>query len=517
MARAVTQPFEPYLFDATDDTSKLPERVNLPFNVTYVAPQPVRMGTGTEPWRRVDGDNKPDYLDGMTTGVTILDVSNFGAPSGSADTAALIRGMLGSIATSAYLKFPHGVFHFPVIQNVATSDFDLRGTYDHGRKVQGYIGTPRTYDSFGQVVGETIFVCDENWIANCAGAVGYVTDRVAPALNGTTFSYLSNTPGGNTPTLPPLFITEITFDAYQQKPFTSFTLAAQAPFQRNDAVASPLAFNGVNLVRPQPDSVMQYCRFRGFSSGYTSAPPYEAGSCNTQYSNGFTYRYCEVDGRVAAWIDPARPRQGGGLMQNKEIDIRFEHVYLHHTRRSGNALNTNWDDWTAVYYYENYQQHDIANIDSTDPYPSDVGTLPGGFNNWNVEAVTGRIYIINCFANTEHMHINWVVPYQGSSGTRYRLPDHTVFFVRGFRTTDTKYGGCLRIGMGGKGQSPVWPVNAQLLAVGIDASNLFDVRWNVEDSVRMSGVRASVWTARQASNGDAATYYPKDQYFVVDY
>lgn len=515
MTRAQTTPMQPYVYDESDGRYELPGRPDLPYVVNGgggpgpVPDYPVRMGPGTEPWR-IPPDSEASHYDGLDSTVPVFDIKNFGGTGGAADLDAILIAMTSSMTKQSYVLCDYGTYRIPRIKTLSANDF--RGMYDHGTKIQGFIGRPRIYDSFGQVINETIFLLEGTAISSNAEALAYVTSRVAPQLNHTVVGYFSN----NAQTKP-LFFSGITFDAEPQKPYTAFTTAAQVAFKTNRTAPAPMSLAGLSLVKPIAGSVVQYCRFRGFSATYTSAPPYEMGTINTQLSTGLTIRNSEVDGRAAAYLDPLRTRVGGGIMQNKESNIRLENVYLHHTRRSGNALNTNTNNPNDVYYYENMQQHDIANITASDPFPSEITTFPGGFNNWNVEAVVGRVYIYNCFSNSQHSHVNWVVPYQGSSGNFYQVPDHTVFFVHGHRTTDTQYGGCTRFNIGGKGSNPAYPVWAHLVAVGIDASNLFDVRWNVGDADRMSGVRASVWTARQNAFGDAATFYPKQQYFVVDY
>lgn len=531
MTKVVTQTYEPYAYSAANVEYRIPGRASLPFTVTTVPgpdpdpePEPTpgypaRFGEGSEPWR-IRPDETVTHMSRLSPTIQTRDAKLYGG-TGGGDLEQIATNIAASIPTGqcATVLLDYGTYHLTKLidHNNNVNNPNPIGVVDKGRKIIGFVGKPRIYDSFGQVTAETIVQVDETMISSTPGMVNYAVSRVKPGLNAITAMYFSNanTTINNIAVVPrEQFWSGITFDGTPQIPFTTFTTAAQAGFARNHGVPAPLPWNGLTLIRPKAGSIFQFCRFRGFSAAYTSAPPYESGTVGTNYSEGLHVWRCEVDGRVAAHINPARPRMSGGFMQNKDGNITFEDFYEHHTARSGNAFNDNTGNENAVITYINMQQHDIANITASFPYPSDAGTLPGGFNCWNLEAMVGTVRIINCRANGEHGHINWVVPKVGSSGRQYTAPNRVAIYVWGFRTDDTRYGGCLRITIGSRSSSPV---QDKIVALGIDGSGLFDVRWNVGDTVPMSGVRASVWNARQASQGDAAEFYPKHLYFVVDY
>lgn len=512
MSRAVTTTQYPYIFDVTDQRSELPERPPIPF-VPPVgsAPYPARYVTGSEPWRLKDDET---HEDGVPVGSFFRNAALYGgAGGGNLDTindsiAASVPAGVGVL-----VRLDYGVYHVTnlIDYNGDVNNPNYLGTTDKQRKILGYIGKPRLYDSFGQVTNETIIQVDETMISSTPNALQHSISRVPPQLNSITSIYFSNTSAP-----APAFWSGITFDGTLQIPYTTLTTGAQAKTNRYPGNPSPLPWNGISMWRCKAGSIFQFCRFRGFSFAITSAPPYESGTQGTNYSEGLVVRRCEVDGRIAARIDPARPKAGGGWMQNKDIDIRFYDFWEHHTRRSGNAINTNTSRTDEYAYYENFQVDDIANMDVSDTWPSDGNSVPSGFNGWNVEGFLGSMWLINCQSNSSSgQHIDWEVPYSQGAGVT-PTPTHTIFHVHGFRTTDTSYGGMLRFKVGknpnSTGQSPVW---TRINSMTIDTSGYFDVRWNVGDSGQMSGVKASQWNARQASNGDAATYYPKDQYFVV--
>lgn len=516
MIEVVTRTNLPWQYDAANEVYRLPGRDPIPFDATPGgggSPFPARFTAGTEPWRLKEGES---HYDGIPAALAsrIKYARDFPGVTDLDDLANSISATIPN-GTPHVIELDYGVYHITGLVDYDTSGTNPNfiGTSDKARDIMGYVGQPRIYDSFGNVTAESVIQVDETMVSSTPGALTYAMNRVAPQLNSVTAMYFSNNATTAVPNPPPQFFSGVTFDGTLQIPYTVFGTSAQARFTRNKTAASPIPWNGLGLVKSKAGAIFQFCRFRGFAFALSSAPPYEAGSVNTNYSEGITVRRSELDGRIAAHLSPTRPRAAGGWMQNKEINIRFEDFWEHHTRRSGNAINTNTNRQDEQYYYENMQLEEIANIVATDPWPSDATSVPGGFNGWNLEAVVGTVTIVNCRANIQHNHINWVLPYQGASGTFYQAPDHVVVIVRGFKTDDTLYGGCLRIAV--PNSTPTWPGWDKINRLGIDGSGLFDVE--IVPGIKASGVRHSVWNSRQSSFGDAATFYPKEQFFVVIY
>jgi hypothetical protein len=165
------------------------------------------------------------------------------------------------------------------------------------------------------------------------------------------------------------------------------------------------------------------------------------------------------------------------------------------------ATNTNTQSTTEKYTFDTIQQDNIANIDITDPYPSDAGTLPGGFNNFNIEAVLGTFSVTNAYVNGEHSHFAWAIPYSSSGGSVYTLPNQVMVKCTGFRTDDTDYNGCIRFSTSrtpnSSGISPIWNAinadGANYAAPGAACDRYIDMR--TAAGVRLLPIKASLFNA----------------------
>jgi len=299
----------------------------------------------------------------------------------------------------------------------------------------------------------------------------------------------------------PIFVSGVTFQGQLQQ--TSSYAVSWDGSGNGIMQTGPMPYAGVSFSNLVEGSVIQYCRFQGASYAAMASPPFETASMNSNRST-YVFRRSEIDGRVASGLNGGGQVSSGGYMWNREQDVRIEDSWLHHTRRSGWATNTDTQDTTESYYAKNFQVEHIA--DTADANPG-TGL---GFNASNVEAVIGTFTYENCFLSVSTgSHINWVVPaVGGQSGNPYTLPDHAVIKVRGFRTdnTDTSktngnYGGCLVINATTNG-----PVRTQLQSGGPDASGLFDIK--TTSGSQLSGVKSSSWVA--------GTHTP-DKNFVVIY
>ncbi len=421
--------------------------------------------------------------DNMPAGVTVVNITDY---SSSHELYEALQEVATTVSQPVYVQLEATNYTISTLVSYSTNDW--RGWANSNKRVMGLIG---------HGPDQTFITVQPTAVSSSAGARDFVLNATNSAPVSPTALYFSNDG-----TSVPLFISGITFRGTLQTPYGVYSAASQSYFRINQTASSPLAWNGMSIWRGNANARMQYCRFQGFGFALNTAPPFECGAINSNRCTGMTFYRCEWDGRIAAEIDSSQPRASGGLMWNKESSIFVVDSWLHHTRRSGWATNTNTGSTTEAYTGTNFQLDEIAN-QPNDGWAGDNG----GFNGSNVEVVLGTFRYNNIKMNVAMgSHIAYAVAYSGSPGI-YQAPDHPVIIVRnGFTTNDTLYGGCLRISVSKQpnstGISPVW---TKLNQVGIEASGFFDIQ-NAAGT-KMTGVKYTDWNS---------TMTP-DQYYVVRY
>ena len=460
-----------------------------PAPTTPVDTFPARYVEGQEPWRLQNGES---HLDNMPSGVTVVNSSSY---SNLTDFYNLMSTIDSSASDVVYVQLEAKTYFINSFFEYGTKDW--RGWANVKKKVLGFIGAPRVYDGNGNVTAETVIQIKPEAVSNTPGAVDDVLNATQSLGLHLTGIYLSNS---NAP--KPLFVSGVTFRGTLQTPFSTYSSASQAYFRKNQTAASPLAWNGISIWGCQPGSIWQFCRFQGFGFALNTAPPFECGVVNSNRNNGLLIQRTEVDGRIAPSIDAARPAAAGGWMWNKETLITMKDSWQHHTRRSGWATNSNTVSENEHYIGDNFQCERIA--DTTDSWAGDNG----GFNGANVEGIIGLFEFYNVRLNvTTGSHINWAVPYSGVGGTQYYAPNHVVIKLKGFRTSDTLYGGCLRIAVNQRpnstGISPIWQ---KITDSGIAGSGLFDIR--DENNVPLIGIKKTDYNA---------SIHKPSTHFIVSY
>jgi hypothetical protein len=440
---------------------------------------PARYTDANSPWQLQPGES---LLDDMPAGATIVNANSY---SSSTDIYTILQAVETTATGPVYVRFDAKTYYLSSFRNYGTNDW--RGFTNANRRVMGLIG---------HASQTTVFQVSPSAISSSDGAVEYALNSTASTgpVPITTL-YLSNSTVNT-----PLFISGITFRGTLQTPFSVYSSASQASFRKNHTVASPLPYRGIAIWAAIAGSRMQFCRFQGLGFTLNTAPPFETGALDINRDNGMVYYRNEVDGRIASEIDSSRPVAGGGIMLNKSTYSLVKDTWQHHTRRSGFATNTNTNNVNENYYVDNLQAERIA--DTNDSWAGDNGY----FNGSNVEEVIGTFTYTNARFNvTSGAHINWAIPYSGPNGV-YTAPDHAVIIVRGFRSDDTQYGGCLRIAVSQRpnstGVSPVW---TRLSEVGIQASGFFDIK--DENGVALTPVRHNAWNSTMTA----------DKYYVVTY
>lgn len=431
------------------------------------------------PWMLKSGET---LLDDMPAGVPVVNAQDY---SQSDDIYEVLTAIDSTVTEPVYVQLQAATYWINEMRSYGGTQY--LGYANSNRRVMGLIG--HGAESTHIRVSPTAVSSNPdamNYVLNATGSGGPVQ------VIGLYFS--------NTQTTVPLFFSGINFQGGLQTPLSVYSTASQAHFRKNENVASPLAYTGIALWRAVPGARMQFCRYQGFAYALNTAPPFESGAISSNWCDGMTITRTEIDGRISGDIDAARPVASGGIMWNKEQDVTLSDFWLHHTRRSGWATNTNTSDQTESYKSLRVKCEHIA--DTNDEYAGDNG----GFNGSNVEEVIGTFEYREVYLNvTTGAHINWAVPYSNANGV-VPVPDHAVIDVQGFYSDDSLYGGCLRIAVlrnpNSTGESRVWQ---HLNTNGIEGSGFFDIRRS--DGTPLIGVRHSDWDLSMTP----------DTHFVVTY
>jgi hypothetical protein len=445
--------------------------------------QPARYTDTNLPWTLQPGES---YLDNLPAAGQIVNASAY---STSTDLRVVLDAVIASGARGVYVFLDlHPRYFVNSFQLVQTNGYvAFHSTAVGNKAIMGLIGKGPTLTS----------VCLAPGAINATPGLRDFVLAANKTIGDMNVSVMQWS-GSNQPV--PFFMSGITFDGTLQGPYGVYNTTVQAQFNRNQTVPSPLAYTGMSIWYAPPGSRVQFCRFRGFGYALLNAPPFEKAPLATDRSNGLVIDRCEFDGRIAAEFDSTRHRASGGLMFNKDTDVTVRNSWLHHTRKSGWATNTNTGNTAERYTGENFQCHDITAFDE---YASGNSVFPGS----NIEEVVGIFKYRDVFFSTgteQHMYL--ALPYSSANGLVV-VPDRPIIDLQGFYTTDTQMGGCLRISVpktpNSSGISPAWQ---KLTNLGIAACNLWTMRRS--DGTPLVGVRST--------NFNPAIHKP-DTHFVVTY
>lgn len=305
-----------------------PSDPNLPFSDT------------NPPWALKAGESP---FDNLPAGVTVFEHSDYSG-SGTRSLGATLAAARAA-ATSPF------VLHLPGGHQYDFTDFSFASGSGAGRCYQD-VNSPKY---FSGLVGDD------------AGPGGTVVQVPASALTSTQLSAVAAGNqdidviyAGGTALTTPTFFSGINFRGAFQQTTTLSGLSGTAP----------ATYAGIHLASVKDGSMIQFCRFQGFGFAAKSSPPYELGAVDSITSK-YTVRRTEIDGRLAAAVNPSQPRSSGGLMWNFEAGgngVKVLDSWLHHTRRSGFAMHDH--DPTAggnasdqgIYYIENFQVENIADV-----------------------------------------------------------------------------------------------------------------------------------------------------------
>lgn len=442
-----------------------------------------------------------DVMDNFPKSLKLLSVSSF---TDSRDIYTICTAASKISGGPWVLEFDEGDYFINDVRNYNTSPSYNWICYANGnRQVMGFVSR-KGWTADGEF--KTRIVTSPRMLADSPGAIDYAFN---PASTTAPLAITTLYFDDGTAATTPLFFSGINYQGQDQVPTRAFGANAQTRLRRNTTAISPAPFNGINLLNSKPGSKFQYARLDAFSYALDNSPPYELGAIQSNRSIDLEYKGVELDGRLHSRWNAQRPRRGGGLMLNKETGLLETRTSIHHTRRSGSATNTNTLNTAEVYNFRNVVRTNIADV-GEDGLPSDIITLPGSFNGFNIEGVLGlfdvRDSLVDCGAGDQ---FSWSVPYSNANGAVYTVPDHVTIRSWNNSTNETAYGGCLRIKPSktpnSYGISPIWSaLNSDFYGA---ASRLMDFR----------NYRGEVMTPVPASQFNALTHNRDKNYIIREF
>lgn len=267
----------------------------------------------------------------------------------------------------------------------------LMGFYN-GTKLQGFLGGGR---------GASIIQLDPNIYtqAQLTPLKTMVSADFAPLLN--SFGRLD----GPDPTKP-ILIGGVTFQGGDQ-PLLD-TVGSDVPA----VVPQPAPYQGLSFY-PGSYYVVNDCEFLASGHALTSAPPFEMGTVSTQRCRG-TFKRCDFDGRMAASLNPARPRRSTVWMGNDEGSIDHIDCWLHHSNVSRYAANDEANSFGTSGHYGllRCRIDHIADTQNVDPAQNGGVSLDGYSDpcclGW--ESSNAQISLVDVIIEQNNTHTTRAVP-----------------------------------------------------------------------------------------------------------
>lgn len=240
-------------------------------------------------------------------------------------------------------------------------------------------------------------------------------------------------------TASPVLISGVTFRAHDQQNITSKPSSTD---WYGAVVPQPAPHTGVIVYSGSP-YLVQFCRFQGAGKALTAAPPFEHSNLGSQYSPSGIIRRCELDGRRAPEVDPARPRVCGPIMVNNETLSSIEDSWLHHSNVSRYAANDENRDTRGVYRLLRTKIEQISTTRNDGMGGSNNQASAAGW-----ESVNGTIEITDCMLGQDNPHLTGSLPHHVSlTSTGSRNPQGGRLIVRGgkFRNVHPSIDGFLSV------------------------------------------------------------------------
>jgi hypothetical protein len=444
------------------------------------------------PWDAVSQDEIDDLI---PAGHTIVPLSTTGT-----DFYAKLNNTLALQSGRVSVRLPPGFYDFTQFRMIGSSGDP---TYSFGHwspKLAGFIGNPK--DTFVRMAPNSMTQAQLDKMATMTQSsfsqLQQAVIRIDTVFNNTAV---------------PIVMLGITFESGPQQLLTAHASDIPASvFVPQPAPHGGLVIYSSNSIR-HPDSIVAYCRFRGFGKAMMSQPPFELANVSSQRNQVRWYK-CEFDGRMSPNYDPAQPRKCGPFMTNGGINQEIVECYMHDTNVSRFAANDESVSSTTAlsnrYYIEHTKFEHITDNQNRQPGINGGNSL-GGYTNASClgfESSNARIDIIDCIVSVDN-------PY-----TNGQVPCHIQLTNTGSATAANRPGGRLYV-KGGQYRHTVFPQLdgfvtfriQQSTAWWIDGFNTtLDVRDN-DDKRLQPYVVTGTWPPSQAAL-DTANVKPETHYLV---
>lgn len=365
--------------------------------IDYDLPVPAPVADWSDsnpPWKAVS-QSEIDAL--IPAGHTVVPLSSTGA-----DFYAKLNNTLAAQSGRVSVRLPAGNYDFTQFRLIGSSGDP---TYSFGHwspKLAGFIGNPE--EVFVRMAPNSMSQAQLDKMATMTLAsfsqlqMGVI--RIDSEFNAVP---------------APVVMLGITFESGPQQALT----AKASDIPADVYIPQPAPHGGLVIYsgsnRRHPDSIIAYCRFRGFGKAMMSQPPFELANVSSQRNQVKWYRN-EFDGRMSPTYDVNRPRKCGVFMVNGGIEQVMTDCWLHHSNVSRYAAN---DEAVASatalsnhYRIERTKIEQITNNQNKQP-PLNGGNSLGGYTNASCigfESSNALIEIIDSIVSVDNDLIAGQVP-----------------------------------------------------------------------------------------------------------
>jgi hypothetical protein len=143
----------------------------------------------------------------------------------------------------------------------------------------------------------------------------------------------------------PILVAGVTFRGTDQPMLTDGTDSVKS-YGATFPQSAP--YTGIVMYSTSP-GIISYTRFQAAARALTALPPFEHCNMGSQYSPSMMVHHCEMDGRLAAEVDPSRPRRCGSIMANNETLHQISDSWLHDVHLTRYAANDQNRDTFGTY------------------------------------------------------------------------------------------------------------------------------------------------------------------------
>ena len=339
-----------------------------------------------------------DFTEGWPAGTVYRDLAGVAGDDLHVRMLATTSGM--DYNDKCVIRLPAGTYHLKSFHMIGSSGDPLYAFGAWVHQVQGFLGAGPD---------KTFIQMDKNAMtqAQINAMASYDPTTFTPIQIG--MMRLDGDMSGH-----PVLLGGVTFCAEDQPNIT--TVHANLT-SAGVVVPQPAPHNGI-VIFPNSASIINNCRFIGVARSMTSAPPFECFALAGQYGTD-VWRRIEIDGRRAAWIDPARPRRSSLGGANNQSSHYMEDSWMHHSAVSRYGVNDENRNTSGAYSYRRIKIEQVEGTRNTDP-ALNGGVSLGGWNDpscmgW--ESVNGTITFDDCIISQDNNRFT----YQSAPPAHYNL------------------------------------------------------------------------------------------------